>query len=197
MDETVVRMKSSWVYVCCGSSKHIETLNFSLSLLQSFTAHEIVVVTDLSRNETEIEHTNIVDVKTPAELNDKQAAIFLKTSLHRYLDPEGRYCYLDSDVLAVRDGIDSIFEHYVPPITFAPDLCSLQEFSPYAVRCEKSKKLQDDHQKIKAIADSPVAAQASEERFRALLSEFRNKPRGQQNTLVKLFASLRSSLRAR
>jgi len=71
-----------FVFVVCGSNKHIETLNFSLSYLRYFTTNKIYVVTDLERNEQQIGNDNIIDVSTDKELDNHQASIFLKTSLH-------------------------------------------------------------------------------------------------------------------
>lgn len=42
---------------------------------------------------------------------------------------------MDSDILAVGDHCDSIFEEYIPPIRFAPDHCRMPAFSPTAMNC--------------------------------------------------------------
>jgi hypothetical protein len=68
-------------------------------------------------------------------LSDAQAAIWLKTSLHRVLDPRHRYCYLDTDVLAARAGVDQVFMYRFGPVTFATDHCRMRYFSPWAVEC--------------------------------------------------------------
>ncbi|MCX7954895.1 MAG: hypothetical protein N3A01_06865 [Bacteroidales bacterium] len=59
----------------------------------------------------------------------------MKTSLHKILPPNGIYCYLDSDVIALNTGCNNIFYYYKPPITFARDLTTINNFSPYAVNC--------------------------------------------------------------
>jgi hypothetical protein len=126
---------NKFVFVVCGATEHINTINFSLRYLKHFSGNEIIVVTDSCRNEKSIEHDNIVDIKTPQHFNHHQASIFLKTSLNRILPQGNLYCYLDTDVLAVTDKVDSIFDHYSAPISFGADHCALDEFSPVAVRC--------------------------------------------------------------
>jgi hypothetical protein len=124
-----------YVFVVCGATQHIQALHFALGLLKQFSRKPAVVVTDASRNAILIRHDNIIDIATPPQLSNHEAAIFLKTSLHRHLDfRRGEiYCYLDSDVLAVRPGIDEIFNQFIPPIRFCSDHCRMMEFSPSAV----------------------------------------------------------------
>lgn len=124
-----------FVFVACGSNKYIETLNFSLSYLRYFKANKIYVVTDLERNEQQIGNDNIIDVSTNKELDNHQASIFLKTSLHKILPAGNNYCYLDSDVIAVTDNVNEIFSHKQGIISFTSDHCRLKRFSPSAVNC--------------------------------------------------------------
>ncbi|MGM0650481.1 MAG: hypothetical protein ACQES1_08250, partial [Bacteroidota bacterium] len=74
-----------FVFVVCGSKEHIDKLNFSLKFLKHFSNKNIIVVTDLSRNEAKINHDNILDVSTPEYYNNHKASIYLKTSLHKRL----------------------------------------------------------------------------------------------------------------
>lgn len=143
--------KAAYVYVVCGSDAHINTLHTSLQFLKSHSACEIIVVTDLSRNKAVINHPDIIDVRTDPSFSDAQAAIYLKTSLHRHLDMDNRvYCYLDTDVLAIDKDADTIFEQPFDPIGFCPDNITFDFFSPYAVHCpciglaEKNKKILND-----------------------------------------------------
>jgi len=124
-----------YVFVVCGDDEHISTLNFSLTYLKHFTKNKICVVTDLSRNNQKIKHDSVIDVRTPEHFSHHQASIFLKTGLHKFLDMSHNYCYLDTDVIAVSEEVDSIFEQFIPPVVFASDHCALREFSPYAVNC--------------------------------------------------------------
>lgn len=124
---------NKFVFVVCGAATHIQTLHFSLERLKKYSGCEIMVVTDSQRNETPVHHDQILDISTPVWMNHHQAAIWLKTRLHRLL-PEGPiYCYLDTDVVAVRPGVDAIFDHFSPPVTFCTDHCRLLAFSPNAV----------------------------------------------------------------
>jgi len=126
-----------FVYVVCGDDKYIQTLNTSLKYLKKFTEKRIFVITDLSRNKSEINHHDIIDVKTDDAFSDHQAAIYLKTSIHRYLDLKNKlYCYLDSDVLTISSAADTIFNQAFEIVGFCPDNITFDYFSPYAVNCE-------------------------------------------------------------
>ena len=124
-----------YVFVVCGETDHIETLGVALRHLRKFSANPIVVVTDARRNARPIAHDLVIDCPTPETLTDAQAAIYLKTSLHRRLDPRYLYCYLDADVLAADPGVDQIFMYHFGPATFATDHCRMPYFSPWAVEC--------------------------------------------------------------
>lgn len=127
--------KGVFVFVVCGAKEHIDTIHFSLKALQLFTENEILVVTDSLRNEIEVKHTNIIDIKTPNYFDNHQASIYLKTGLHKFL-PQGKlYCYLDTDVIALSRSVNSIFEQKHDIISFAPDHTRMNRFSPYAVHC--------------------------------------------------------------
>jgi hypothetical protein len=89
-----------------------------------------------SRNEIPVSHPNIIDYKTPENYSHHQASIFLKTGLPQFLPTGNRYCYLDTDIVAVGKNADSIFDHFVSPITFAPDHCVTDQFSPSAINCK-------------------------------------------------------------
>lgn len=128
-------MQQVFVFVVCGGQEHIDTLNFSLQYLRHFSKKAIWVVTDNSRNEGEIQHTDIIDVETPKEMDNHQASIYLKTGLHKFLPHGNLYCYLDTDIMALDEQVDEIFKEYVPPITFAPDHCVMKYFSSSALTC--------------------------------------------------------------
>lgn len=125
----------AFVFVVCGSREHIDTLHFSLNFLKRFSEYPIYILTDQSRNEIPIQHDLLIDFQTPMEFNHHQASIFLKTGIYQFLPTGTKYCYLDTDVIAMSKEINSIFDHYVAPITFAPDHCKMNQFSPYAVQC--------------------------------------------------------------
>ncbi len=126
-----------FVYVVCGDAEYVKTLNFSLKFLKYFSKFPIWVITDSKRNEIAIEHDNIIDIDTPKNLNNHQASIYLKTSIHKYLDfsDNSMYCYIDSDVVAIDEKINEIFQAFASPITFAKDHCLIHEFSPYSINC--------------------------------------------------------------
>lgn len=138
----------AFVFVVCGDKEHIQTLHLSLKALKRFTQFPIFVVTDSKRNEIQIEHEHILDIKTPNEFNHHQASIYLKTSLHRILPRGKRYCYLDSDVIALNNECDLVFDFYFAPITFASDHITLSYFSPYAVNCSCLEKFQLERKKF-------------------------------------------------
>ncbi|HOY31924.1 MAG TPA: hypothetical protein PKW80_08610 [Bacteroidales bacterium] len=133
--------QNAYVFIVCGDNDFISTLNLSLHALKKFSKNKIIVVTDLSRNASEIEHDTIIDVKTNSSYSHHQAAIFLKTSIHRYLDMDNfRYCYLDNDILAISSDVDGVFEQAFEIIGFCPDNITFDYFSPYAVHCECIEK---------------------------------------------------------
>jgi len=134
-DNKSMMSKNRFVFVVCGGDKHIHTLHVALRYLRHFTNNPIIVVTDQLRNRIPIIHDEIIYVDTPLELNHHEASIFLKTSLHRILNPDFNYCYLDSDVIAIKGDVNRVFEHRNGPVTFASDHCTIDKFSPYAMAC--------------------------------------------------------------
>jgi len=137
-----VQSSCRWVFVVCGPEMHTETLRTAVRHLAPLTSLEIWVVTDSNRNVRPIDlegiHT-VVDVATPDHFDDHQASIWLKTGIHKHL-PEGEWCYLDSDIIAVRPGAEQIFEHRKGPVAFASDLTisvnQVDRFSPWAMNCD-------------------------------------------------------------
>ena len=130
-----------WVFVLCGSVVHTGALRTAVRHLAPLTDREIWVLTDRSRNEQAIDETGVtrvVDVRAPAHLDDHQAAIWLKTSVHRHL-PTGTWCYLDTDIIAIAPGVDELFEHRSGPVAFAADMPlavnTVDHFSPFAMTC--------------------------------------------------------------
>ena len=138
--------KEVYVFVVCGSNEHIDTLHLSLKALLYFSKKEVLVLTDKTRNEIEIFHDNIIDVKTPKEYNHHEASIYLKTGIHQFLPKGNSYCYLDTDVIALNETCDEIFKQYVSPISFAPDHCEIQAFSANAVNCGCLYKCSEDRE---------------------------------------------------
>ncbi|MEM7104572.1 MAG: hypothetical protein AAF502_15655 [Bacteroidota bacterium] len=122
-----------FVFVVCGSKGHIHSLQLALRYLSYFSSNEIIVLTDEFRNEIPIKWKNVINIKTPSSLSNHQASIYLKTGLHKFLDPKFQYCYLDSDVLAISSNVDKIFSMNAGPVTFSTDHCKMDRFSPAAV----------------------------------------------------------------
>ncbi len=129
--------KNRFIFVVCGADEHIETLNLALLYLKKFSQNEIWVLTDTTRNTLAINHPKefVIDEETPKHFDHHQASIYLKTGIHKFVDLQHNYCYLDTDVLAVNLQVDTIFEHYKAPITFTSDHCKMPAFSPYALNC--------------------------------------------------------------
>lgn len=143
--------KNIFVFVACGSSEHIDVLQYSISALKKFSRAEIVVLTDTSRNEKKIIHSSIVDVHTPENFCHHQASIFLKTSAHKYLPPGNLYCYLDADVIALNEKVDEIFKQYIPPVIFAKDHCLMDRFSPSAIKCNCAEQYEKWSEELKYL----------------------------------------------
>jgi hypothetical protein len=140
-----------FVFVVCGDEGHIQTLHYSLSALRKFSKKEIIVLTDSSRNAIPIIHDRILDFKTPINLSNHQASIFLKTSLYRFLPKGNSYCYLDTDVVALNGKVDEVFNQYQAPITFAPDHCVLDQFSLSALNCGCAEKFSHWENELKGL----------------------------------------------
>ena len=145
--------KPCFVFAVCGSDEHLDTLAFSLEKLKKVTRSDIWVVTDSSRNTKPIVHSQVLDISTPSHFNNHQASIYLKTGLHRFLPPGRRYCYLDSDVIAISEDCDLIFNEFIPPIRFAPDHCRMRLFSPSAVQCNCQKEADELNRAINLELD--------------------------------------------
>jgi hypothetical protein len=122
-----------FVYAVTGNA-HIEQVNRSLRFLKHFSRQEIVVVA--ARFDQPIDHDQVIRAEFPDEFDDHQASILLKTGLHQRLELRDRtWCYLDSDVFAVHEDVDRIFEQKHGVVAFAADHSRLSNFSRFAVRC--------------------------------------------------------------
>ncbi|MEM7049889.1 MAG: hypothetical protein AAF604_09520 [Acidobacteriota bacterium] len=130
-----MRARERFVLAVCGESAYLDQLDRALEHLARFADREVVVVTDAGRNQRPIRHHRVVEVATPEALDHRRAAIWLKTSLPKHLDPTYRYCYLDADVLAVKPGVEQVFLYDFAPAVFVSDHCRLDYFSPCAVDC--------------------------------------------------------------
>jgi hypothetical protein len=188
-----LKAKNAFVFVVCGSREHIETLHFSLRYLKYYSRQPIWVLTDTSRNEIPLMHDQVVDVATPAELTHHQASIYLKTAIHRFLPSGPTYCYLDTDVIAIHEQCDAIFDEFLPPIRFAPDHCRIRSFSAYAVNCGCLNRCEKDRERFFNSLNRHERKVENE-------SEYVRKKRGfiedkyhriQQSFLTKLFYAAR------
>ena len=185
--------KNIYVFVVCGSREHIETLHFSLAYLIAFSNNEIFVLTDSSRNEIKVEHSQVIDIETPKEFNHHQASIYLKTGIHKFLPKGNLYCYLDTDVIAIDSECDKIFNEFTSPINFAPDHCKVQSFSAYAVNCDCLNKCEDDRKKffksLKKYDRNNELSDSFAQKQRQKIEDKYNHI--QQSFLVKLFYALK------
>jgi len=172
-----------FVFVVCGGEPHLAELERALAHLRRYAEAPAIWVTDRRRLPAgaldRIAGVEVVDVETPDGLSDAQAAIHLKTSLPRHLPAGPLYAYLDSDVLAVREGVDQLFLYRLASATFAPDHCRMRYFSPYAVRCGC---LTPERERRAAELD---------ERIRRLEAATHPECRGTRRALEELFAELR------
>jgi len=148
--------KNIFVFVVCGATEHIKTLNFSVKYLRKFSKNKIIVITDKKRNKIEIEHNNILDISTPTHFDHHQASIYLKTGFNKFLDMSHNYCYLDSDVIALSERVDEIFLHKYGPVTFAADHCKLNFFSATAVKCPCKDTFNERKKRFAEILNSVI-----------------------------------------
>jgi len=122
-----------FVYAVCGDL-HAERVNVSLKFLKRYSSENIVILK--SRTNVSIQHDQVLDVPIDARFDDHKASIALKTGLHKIFgDPEIVRCYLDSDLIAVKRNVDSVFELLVGKVAFANDHSEISEFSRRAVNC--------------------------------------------------------------
>jgi hypothetical protein len=170
-------MDKNYVFVVCGAKEHLDTLNFSLRALKRFSHFSILVVTDLKRNETAINHPSdkIIDIGVTEEYSHHQASIYLKTGLHRFLPMENNlYCYLDTDVVALNEEINRVFDSFERPISFSSDHCKMDRFSSQAVFCECSKKPEKLQSLLDTYAIRFEGFEQNNERLKTLLAEWKD-----------------------
>ena len=123
----------TFVFAVVGDA-HVARVNRVLPFLRRYSRAAIVVVT--ARTTAPVAHDQVIAVPTDPALGDRQASVLLKTGLHRVVGPRtGRCCYLDSDVVAVSDRVDAIFDLAQGPVAFAADHVPMRTLSPWAVRC--------------------------------------------------------------
>ena len=154
--------EKTFIYAVCGDDEYIDSLNISLKTFAKRSKANILVVSDLSRNKKKIEYDKVINIEVDKRLYNHKASLFLKTSLHRYVDIEkGTLCYIDSDILAISNEIDSFFDDDFQTIAFCTDNVRLDYFSPYAVKCncvEEAKnrrdKLSEAQNEYKTILDN-------------------------------------------
>lgn len=158
-------MENVYVFVVCGAAEHINTLYFSIPYLKNRTKNRVVVVTDSQRNEIEILHDDVVDIRVNPSFDNHQASIWLKTSLHRLLPSGNKYAYLDTDVIAIGNHPDGIFDQYIPPIRFAADHCRMKQFSPYAVNCPCLPENIAYREKVNALIEKQDPLSKTQDQF--------------------------------
>ena len=125
--------RSCFVFAVAGE-RHVAAVDLALGFLKRVTRHDIVVAQ--TRSERRAAHDQVVSVDVPATMSDHQASIHLKTGLLGLVRGiADRFCYLDSDVIAVDENIDRIFDHLSEPVAFAHDHADVDAFSSYAVNC--------------------------------------------------------------
>jgi hypothetical protein len=133
LPKAAMAQRHAFVFSVVGD-RHVGFANLALSFLKRVSRRDIVVVR--ARSSRMVAHDQVVDVAPPVEYDDHQASILLKTDLLNLVGSRGtRFCYLDSDVIAVDDEVDSIFEHRSGPVAFAADAVDIDMFSRYGVNC--------------------------------------------------------------
>lgn len=125
--------RHAYVFAVVGE-RHVAACSIAVRYLRQFSRAEILLVQ--SRAARASADADVIEIDLPDWLDDHEASIFLKTNLLRYVAKRAdRYCYLDSDVIAVRDEVDAIFEFLEGPVRFAADHVDLDRFSSWAVHC--------------------------------------------------------------
>jgi hypothetical protein len=181
--------KEIFVFAVCGDTEHIDTLNYSLKALRKYSDKPVIVVTDPARNKANIQHDNMVEVNTPVKFNNHQASIYLKTGLPQFLPAGNIYCYLDSDIVATDEQINTIFQKFVSPITFANDHCTMDEFSPYCVNCDCLENFQAELKLFRRLENEYMADTAAYKKTLALIDEVT--AYNKRNLLISVYNTLR------
>ena len=92
--------------------------------------------------------------------------------------PKGfTYCYLDTDVIALSNECDDVFNYKKGIVTFAADHCRMPAFSPNAVKCNCAEKNKKDVAELEALMEKHDPARklkdpVMEKKKRALLNKF-------------------------
>jgi hypothetical protein len=127
------RPLKTFVYVVCGDDQ-LASLNTSLRHLKRRSRADIIVLA--AGCHRSIEHDQVLPCEPTLRGTNRETSIRMKVNLHRLVDVSvGEFCYLDTDVIAVADGVDRVFTLKHGPVTFAPDHVPLALFSRHAVRC--------------------------------------------------------------
>lgn len=125
--------RSTFVFAICGNA-HVDRVNTALKFLRRFARSDILVVA--ARVSEPVDHDQVAVCHPPAHLSDRQAAVWLKSGLHKFVDlRKGPYCHLDSDVIAVSHAVDDVFNGPRQKIAFAADHVRIGRFSMFAVNC--------------------------------------------------------------
>jgi len=121
-----------FVFAVAGVA-HVAAVGIALNFLRRVTRAEIIVVQ--RAGDPVAAHDQCLAFEVPDSLTTHQAAIWLKTGLHRLIGLDAPFCYLDTDVIALSPEIDGIFDEPRAGAAFASDHAVIDGFSRYAVRC--------------------------------------------------------------
>src|SRR5215472_8318422 len=122
----VGKTKSCFVFAVAGA-RHVAAVDVALGYLKRVTRYDIVVVQ--TRSDRRAAHDQVVIVDVPTAMDDHRASIDLKTNLLAHVRGlADRFCYLDSDVIAVDEAVEQVFDHQSGPVTFAPDHAEIDAF---------------------------------------------------------------------
>lgn len=171
----------NYVFAVCGESKYLRQCEDAVMRLGNFSSLPIYIITDVKRNDSKITaEAKIIEVETPGDLNHHQASIYLKTSLPHFLPVQtSSYCYLDSDVFAVSDKADTIFDCEHEGIGFAQDLYTVNEFSAYVFNDGFLEKRLAENQEVVSLIS----------KLEALHHHFKEKQQSPEGKKLEAFLS--------
>lgn len=133
-EQAAAPLRKAFVFAVVGDA-HVSAASTAIRYLKHFSNADILLVQ--SRSGARADHDQVIEAEVPGHLNNHEASIFLKTNLLSLVGGlADRFCYLDSDVIAVRQDVDGIFNMLEGPVRFALDHVDLDTFSRWAVRCE-------------------------------------------------------------
>jgi MoaA/NifB/PqqE/SkfB family radical SAM enzyme len=121
-------------FLAITGERQIDEVSPALHFLKKFSKAEVIVLH--TRSERRVAHDAVFEIALPSEWDDRRAAMYLKTHALEYMqDIAEEFCYLDSSVMTLAQGVDEVFAAPDAPLRFAAGTQSIDSLSRSAVNC--------------------------------------------------------------